>query len=241
MRRIPCALALFVAVSLTAGTAWSAATDEITEATSQGRAVFLVVTQGDARGTDRAMQIANEAHALAPATAVVQVDRAAPENRELIESLRAGSAPVPLILVMASNGIVAGGALLKDATPQNLVATIPTPKKAEMLLHLSNKMAVFVVVGNEHMVVERGQVYEACNQAMQTLERRAATITVDMADKAEKAWLTELNVTGQETSPVTIVFNAKGQKTQVFRQVMTAAQLVEAVNKKVACCPGGSC
>ena len=91
------------------------------------------------------------------------------------------------------------------------------------------------------MIEERGRVYEACNVAMRTLERKAATITVDMTNKAERAWLRELNITGRETSPVTVVFNAKGQKTHVFRAVMTAEQLVEAVHKKVACCPGGDC
>ncbi len=40
---------------------------------------------------------------------------------------------------------------------------------------------------------------------------------------------------------VTIVFNAKAQKTQVFRGKVTADQLVTAVTKKAPCCPGGSC
>ena len=91
------------------------------------------------------------------------------------------------------------------------------------------------------MVAERGAVFEACNQAMKTLERKATTVSVDMDDKAEKAWLKELRIGAKERVPVIIVFNAKGQKTQVFRCVPTAEQLVQAVNKKVECCPGGSC
>ena len=119
--------------------------------------------------------------------------------------------------------------------------TIPTPKKAEFLLDLSQKMAVIVVVSQKTMVEPRGAIFEACSEASRRLERKVTTVVVDMDDKAEQAWLKELGVGPREAAPVTVVFNAKGQKTQVFRAVMSADDLVEAVTKKVECCPGGSC
>jgi len=226
---------------LFAGSAAASTQSEITEATGAGKAVFLVVTQANARGTERAIQIAQQAHAMAPATAVVVLDRGAAENQDLVQRYRLLGAPVPLILVVASNGVAAGGALLKDATPEALVRTIPTPKKAEMLLHLANKLPVFVVVSRKTMVDQRSAVFEACSEAVRRLEGKAATVVVDMDDKAEKAWLKELNVGEREAAPVTIVFNAKAQKTKVFRKVMTADELIQAVQAKVSCCPGGSC
>jgi hypothetical protein len=241
MRQLARYLVLVLGLVLVAAPGWASTQTEIASATGQGKAVFLVVTQGNVRGTDSAVQIAKQAQALAPTSAVVVMDRGAAENQDLVQRLRVLGAPVPLILVMAPNGVVAGGALLKDATPQNLVALIPTPKKARMLLELSQKKAVFVVVSSKTMVEARGKVFEACTQAMQTLEHKAATVTVDADDKAERAFLKELNIQERETTPVVIVFNAKGQKTQVFRQVVTAEQLVQAVHKKVECCPGGSC
>jgi hypothetical protein len=223
------------------GLAWASAESSIADATSRGLAVFVVVTEAGARGTERAVEVANQAHVLAPRSAVVVVDRAVPENAALVQRLRVLGAPLPLVLVMASNGVVAGGALLKDATPQALVAAVPTPRKAQMLLHLSRGDAVFVTIGSEAMILQRGEVFEACNQAMRTLEGKAATVVVDLADEAEAAWLKELGVKADEKVPVTVVFNAKGQKTQVLRGTVTPDQLVQAVHKKVECCPGGKC
>lgn len=215
---------------------------EILAAKAEGKAVFLVVTQANVAGTERAVEIAKKAHALVPKSVVVVLDRGARENQDIVKRLRVLGAPVPLILVVAPNGIVAGGARLQDATPQNLVATIPTPKKGDLLLHQSKQKAVFVVVSDgKTMVDARGKIFEACTSAMEKLKKKAATIAVDVSDKAERAWLKELNIKAKETGPVTIVFNAKGQKTQVFRKVMTAEDLVKAVTKKVECCPGGSC
>lgn len=214
---------------------------EIAAATGAGKPVFLVVTQANARGTERAMQIAQQAQGMAPEAAVVVLDRGDEENQELVKRYGLLAAPVPLILVIASNGVVAGGALLRNATPEALVRTIPTPKKAEMLLHLSQKLPVFVVVSNKTMVEPRSAVYQACTEAVRRLEGKAATVVVDMDDKAEQAWLKELNIGEREALPVTIVYNAKAQKTKVFRKVMTADELVQAVRAKVSCCPGGSC
>ena len=218
-------LALGIALGVGGSLAWASAQGDIAAATGEGKAVFVVVTQAGAREPDRAMQIAGQAQAMAPSSTVVVLDRGVQENQELVKAFRLAGAPVPLILVVAHNGVVAGGALLKDATPQALVRLIPTPKKAQMLLAMTQGQAVFV----------------ACTEAMKRLERKAATVVVDVEDEAEAAWIKELNVSPKEEAPVTIVFNAKGQKTQVFRGAVSAEQLVQAVNKKVECCPGGSC
>ena len=232
---------LFLGVLLAPGAAWASAESEVAAAAGQGQSIFVVVTQGDARGTDRAIQIARGAQRLVPKSAVVLLDRGLAENRGLVERYRVLGAPVPLVLVVAPNGIVAGGALLKDATPEALARTVPTPKKAEMLAHFTRKLPVFVVVSGRTMVEQRGAIFEACTQAVQRLERKAATVVVDQEDEAEKAWRAELKVSPRETVPIVIVFNAKGEKTQVFRGAVTAEQLIQAALKKVECCPGGSC
>ena len=72
--------------------------------------------------------------------------------------------------------------------------TIPTPKKAEFLLNLSQKMAVIVVISKKTMVEPRGAIFEACSEASRRLERKVTTVVVDMDDKAEQAWLKELGV-----------------------------------------------
>lgn len=241
MLRVAIVVLLVGSVLLSGSLAWASTQGELSAAALEGKSVFLVVTQAGAAGTDRALQIARQAQGMAPSTAVVVLDRGAAENQELVKKYRLLGAPLPLILVVAPNGIVAGGALLKDATAQALVKTIPTPKKADLLLQVSQKMSVIVVISKKTMAEPRGAIFEACGEASRRLERKVTTIVVDMDDKAEKAWLKELNVGPREAAPVTVVFNAKGQKTQVFRAVMSADDLVKAVTKKVECCPGGSC
>lgn len=241
MIRASTLLLLLAGPLLPATSAWASAQSDIAEATRAGNSVFLVVTQTNTRGGERALQVAREAQARAPNTVVVVLDRGRAENQGLVRKYRLLGAPVPLILVVASNGIVAGGARLKDATPEVLVSIIPSPKKLEMLTHLSQKMPVFVVVSHKDMVTQRSAVFEACNKAMTQLKHKASTVVVDVDDKAEKRWLKELNIRPREKTPVTIIFNAKGQKTAVFRSAVTVEQLVKSARKKAACCPGGNC
>lgn len=242
MLRVVMVALILGTVSLSASLAWGSTQGELSAAALEGKTAFLVVTQGNAPGTDRALQLARQAQGMAPEkAAVVLMDRGAAENQKLVERYRLLGAPIPLVLVIAPNGVVAGGALLKDVTPELLVKTIPTPKKTEMLMGLHQKMAVIVVASKKTMVEPRSAIYEACSEATRRLERKVTTVILDMDDKAEKAWLKELGVGPREAMPVTVVFNPKGQKTQVFRKVMTADELVKAVTKKVECCPGGSC
>ena len=64
MRRVAIGALLALSVLIVTAPAWASTQSEITAATSQGKAVFLVVTQANARGTDRAIQIAQQAQAL---------------------------------------------------------------------------------------------------------------------------------------------------------------------------------
>ena len=240
MVRIGLGLLLICGLLLAGTSAWASAQTDIQAANSQGKAVFVVVTQAGAQGADTAMQIAQRAQTMAPNSAIVVLDRGIGENQVLVQQYRLLGAPVPLILVVASNGVVAGGALLKDLTPDKLVKLIPTPKKAEMLQYLTKGAPVIVVASREKMP-QRPPVVEACKQAWTQLEGKVATVFVDMDDRAEKAFLEELVVNPKELVPTTVVFNAKGQKTQVFRRAMTAKELVQAVLKKMPCCPGGDC
>jgi hypothetical protein len=170
----------------------------------------------------------------------VALDRGLPENRDLVEAYRVSAAPLPLILVVAGNGVVAGGALLADATPEALARLVPTPKKAEMLLHLTGQIPVFVVFSRASMAGQ-GPAFEACSEAVRTLDHKAATVVVDLDDEAEAAFAAEMNVAADAPAPVVVVYNAKAQKTGSFRGAVTAAQLVAAARKRASCCPGGSC
>ncbi len=205
--------------------------------------MFLVVTQQGARGTEKAMEVANAAREIEPSARVVTLDRSREENAELVKRFRVLGAPVPLILVLAPNGIVAGGALLKDATPEVIANLVPTPRKTDMLGALQAKRAVFLVFSHAKMP-NQGKAFDACGKAFAQLEptaTKAQVIAVDMNDKAESRFMTEMSVDLLATEPMIVVLNAAGQKTAVFRQGATVEQLVQAVTKKAECCPGGGC
>ncbi len=216
---------------------------ELGEALRAKQPVFLVVTQAGAQGTDRAVQIATKAKEMVPSARVVTLDRGAAVNADLVKKYRVLGAPVPLILVIAPNGIVAGGALLKDATPKVVANLVPTPKKTDMLGALEAKRAVFVVFSHAKMP-NQGKALERCSKAFTRLEQtptKAQVVAVDMNDKAEMKFMAEMGVDPLAVDPLVVVLNAKGQKTAAFRQGMSVEQLVEAATKKAECCPGGGC
>jgi hypothetical protein len=239
--RLAAVLALACVLAPSAPPAWASAQTDLASARAAGQSVFLVVTEAPTPGREAALALAARARALAPHTAVVALDRGLPENQDLVRSLRLLGAPVPVVLVVAPNGVVAGGALLKDATPEALVGLIPTPRKADVLMHLSRGTAVIVVVSRPAMADARSAVFEACNEAVRRLAGQGATVVLDLDDEAERRYVRELGVGEREAAPVVVVFNKKGQKTAVFRIAVTAPQLVEAVQKQAQCCPGGNC
>ena len=230
-------------VALVGGVAHASTQSELGEALQAKRPVFLVVTQSNARGTPQALDIAKKASALVPGSKVVTLDRAVEANAGLVKKYRVLGAPVPLVLVLAPNGIVAGGALLKDASPKKLAALVPTPKKTDMLGALEAKRAVILVFSHPKMA-DRSRILDVCGKAFTQMEQtrqKAQVIMVDTTDKAEGKFLAEMKVDPLATMPQVVVLNAKGEKTAVFREGVTVKQIVDAVNMKAPCCPGGSC
>ncbi|MFV1957882.1 MAG: hypothetical protein ACC662_00575 [Planctomycetota bacterium] len=229
-----------VAVLLAASApTWASTSTELGDALAQHQTVFLVVTQSNAKGTDQAKKIAEEARAKAAGTRVVVLDRALPENKPLVDKYRVLAAPVPLILVIAHNGVPAGGALLRDATPDALIRLIPTPKRAEFLLAVSQKKPVFLIVSRKSMPLQ-SEVFEAATQALDALQKKANIVTVDLDDKAEQKFVKSMKIDPKTKEPATFVYNASAEQTGFFRGAVQAGKLVEAAKKKAGgCCPSG--
>ena len=242
MARRGLGLLLIAGLLLVGQLAWASAQTEIQAATGEGKAVFIVLTQQGAQGFEQAKSIADQAHALAPKTAVVVLDRGLPENRELVRHYSLAYAPVPTIFVMASNGIIGAAARPQGLTPEKLVQLIPTPKKAQVLWHRAQKMPVIVIASHARMA-QQSAVFEAASAAVQKLRGKATTVTIDMVKEGEveKVFLQELRVNPKEAVPTVVVYNNKGQKTAVFRRMVTAEELARACLMKAPCCPDGDC
>ncbi|HNQ82143.1 MAG TPA: hypothetical protein PKM34_00790 [Bacteroidales bacterium] len=214
---------------------------DLEAANKNGNSVFLVVTDPNITGTDQALDIANKAKTSVTKSIVLQMNRSDAANTELVTKYRLAGAPLPLILVIASNGVVTAGYALAQATPELLVKAVPSAKKSEVLKALSDGKSVFIVVTGKSMA-EKTTIMNTCQQACVEMENNAKMIEISLDDPKEKQFLTELKVNMAAAEPTTYVINSKGQMTGTFTDDVNSTTLVASAKKVAAsgCCPSGS-
>lgn len=214
---------------------------DLDAANKNGNSVFLVVTDPNVTGTDKALEMANKAKSSTDKSIVLQMNRSDAANTELVTKYRLAGAPLPLVLVIASNGIVAAGYTLAQATPELLVKSVPSPKKADVMKALSEGKSVFIVVAGKSMA-EKTTIMNTCQQACVEMENNAKMIEISLDDTKESSFLTELKVDKTAKEPTTYVINSKGQVTGTFTDDVNSTTLVASAKKVAAsgCCPPGS-
>lgn len=236
-------LVIFTIMLLTSLNIFAITTQEAIEsANKSGLAVFLVITDLGNANTQKAMDIANQAHSKIVKSEVVQMNRSDAANKELVTKYGVSNAPLPLILVIASNGVVTGGYPIYQATADLLVNLVPSPVKSDVLKALSNGKSVFLVVSSKSMK-EKDNVMNTCQQACIEMDNNTKLIGLDLDDQKEKAFIAELKIDPTITSPQTFVINSKGQITGTFNDDVTTTTLVATAKKLPAakgCCPSGS-
>ncbi len=215
---------------------------KIENANKTGKAVFLVVTDSGVVNTTKAVNTAQQAQKLHPKSAVIKMNRSDTTNKELVIKYRLAGAPLPLILVIASNRFVTGGYLVNQATPERLVALIPSPKKADVIEAMSKGKSVFLVVSKKSMLKKKG-IISKCQLACAEMKNKAKVIEIDLDDTMEKQFLNELRINPSTAQPQIYVINAKGQLTGILSSVVDIKTLVATATKIVSgggCCPTGS-
>lgn len=223
-----------------AGTTWATVETDLRRAATEGRPVFLVVTQGNARGLELARRVASEAQQIVPGSLVAELDRGDPAHAAVVAQHRLASAPVPLILVIASNGVAAGGAKPDQITAGRLARMVPSPGKAALLKALSEGKPAFVVFARPSMPGRAGAL-AACREAALALKGVAALVQVSLDDPAEAGFVAELQVDPKAADAITVVVNAKGQRASSFLGVPAAKTLADATVAKAGGCAPGSC
>jgi hypothetical protein len=240
MKRVPLVLAAVVALSVAGVAARAGVREDLAAAAAAGHPAFLVVTEAGARGTDRAVSLASGAAAIVPGSVVVEMDRADPANAEVVARYQLKVVPVPLVLVIAGNGVAAGGAKPHLVTAAQLARMVPTKAKAEHLKVVSDGLPDFVVFARA-ATPGRAEALAACRDAVARLKGKAGAVVVDLDDAAEIPFAEEMRLDPKAAKPWVLVFNAKGQRTATLEGVPEAAALVEASAKvpSSGCCPGG--
>ena len=232
-----------LAVALLIGmpsTTWASTETALAAATAGGHSVFLVVTEGNASEVDLARQVASDAQRLAPGTSILEMNRADPANAPVVKRYRLQSVPVPLILVIASNGVAAGGARPQQVTAARLAAMIPSPAKASFLKALDEKKAAFLVFARESMP-GRAATLQVAGDAVTALKGAASVVSVDLDSKQEAGFVAEMKQDPKSQAPVVAVYNAKGQPTSTLSGTPGIEVLVAAATREVksSCGPGG--
>ena len=210
---------------------------DLDSAAKAGKVAFIVVTDQGTAGTDLATAMAKQAVKQVRKSVLVTLDRSDPANASLVAKYRLAGAPVPLMLVAARNGVLAGGLPAAQATADLLVKLVPSPKKAEILQVLQTGKAVFISVSRKGMATQPGAM-SACAMACGKMQNQSATVQIDMDDPAEADFLTQMKVNRASTEPITLVINAQGQVTGTYTGAADVANLVQAATKRVGgCCP----
>jgi hypothetical protein len=214
---------------------------DIEKANKKGQVVFLVVTEKGNTQNQTAIDLAKNAQKSFAKSAVLELDRSNTANSELIKKYRLAGAPIPLVLVIATNGYVAGGLPSQSLTTDEIINMIPTQKEESVIQAMNEGQSVFVVFSKKSDSQNKKQI-DACQSACSSMGNKAKTINVDIDDKNEKSFIAKFKIDNNASFPITYVINAQGQVASTFNGITEAKNLISAAQKKVSsgCCPPGS-
>lgn len=210
---------------------------DLDDAARHKKVAFVLVSEPSSTGTPEIRSVVLETLKRVKKSVLVELDRTAHENTTLVARLGVAGAPAPLILVVAPNGAVAAGFGAANATVEALVAAVPSPKQADALKALQDGKSVFLVVSPKG-AANRDDVSAACTRACADIAQGGVVLEIDMDDKEEDVFLTQLKVDRSATAPVILVVNSQGQITGSFMGTAAVPVLVETATKKLGgCCP----
>jgi hypothetical protein len=241
MKRILCVLFACLPLLAAPPRVWASTDTALAAATAAGHPVFLIVTDGGAVGLDAARRVVSDAQKLVPGASILEMNRADAANEAVVGRYRLATVPVPLILVIAPNGVAAGGARPDSVTAERLAGMVPSPAKAAFLKALDEGKATFLVFARSSMP-DLPATTKAAEDAAASLKGAAVLVQVDLDSAKEAPFAAEMKQDVKATTPVTIVYNAKGRATETLRGVPTAATLAAAATKiPTSTCKPGEC
>lgn len=231
---------LLLALGVLAPLAQASPQQDLDSAARQKKVAFILVTDQGATGVDQARDMIQQAMRQVKKSVLVEMDRSSPGNADLVAKFRLAGSPVPLILVTARDGVLAGGLVAGQATSAKLVEMVPSPKKTEALQAIQSGKAVLLSVSRKGMAKQSG-AKAACAAACGQLADKCVTVQIDMDDPQEAGFLAAMKVNLASTEPVILVINAQGQVTGTYAGAADVATLVQATTKKAGGCAPGAC
>ena len=175
--------------------AFASTSEQIESAVSVGNVSFVLVIEPGAAEIDRAKQMIQNAMTKIPGSVLIESNRTDAANSSFVDKYKLAAAPVPLILVFASNGVLSGGNLASNLTAEKIVAMVPSPKKAEVLKAIQTGQAAYVTASRPGMT-SKTAVVKGCAAACVQMQGKCVAIDVNMDDPAEMGFLKQLKVDG---------------------------------------------
>jgi hypothetical protein len=203
----------------------SSTASELQKAKDAGRIAFVLVTDpetGDAKETE---DLIRGVMKQTGKSTLVRLDRAAPENAPLVSRYRLSTAPIPLVLVYTSTGVIAGGAPAKGLTPERLAFMVPTPTEEAVISALQSGRPVLVLASRDN----DAKALKACETAGERSKGKIAVVRVNTGSKTDRKFLDKLRIDPEATEPTIAAINSQGQLTGMFPGTTDAG-----------CCPGGA-
>lgn len=213
---------------------------DLDRAKRDGKAVFVVVTGTGSMDTEKANEIAKGAVTIYKNAVIAQMNRDDAANAQLVDAWRLSGAPVPLILVLSTKGLLSGGFVLNEATADKIAALVPTPKMEEVYTAIGLSKPS-IVVFTKKSFADRNEVIKNAQVAVIVLNEEAVFVEVDMDDPDETNFINQINIDKPKNASITVVINKQGQVVETSTTVTEVEKLVTAAKAPVkkACSPGG--
>ncbi len=165
-----------------------------------------------------------------------------PAQRDLVKKYGVSRAPMPLVLAVAPNGAVTT-AIMHPIDEKKLAEAIVSSASADCLKGIQDGKIVFVCVNRQRTKAEQS-AFEGVYQfvADDNYSKATQIVRVDPSDPQEGAFLKQLKIDPQTTSPVTVMVAPSGGMLGKYEGPTTKAEFVKTLTaSKSSCCPGGKC
>lgn len=240
MRRL-LTIAAVLCLTLAVVPADASVMEEIKTHNNNGKTVFVVLTDSKAQGLDTARRVAKAAQERVAKSEIVVLNRDDIANRAAVAQYRVAGAPVPLVLVVASNGLPVGAAKpMAPGASERLVGLVPSPAKAKYLKILSQRQVAMVVFSRRTME-EQSPLFEQITAFGRMPKIGTGTVLVNLDDNAEAAWIKQWKMDPKTIKrPLLIFVNPKGQVIGQLEGAPSAQKMQEMASKKADGCGCGN-
>jgi len=203
------------------------------EASGAGKHLYLFFYSEDNEAT-REVRKSFEA-TLAKLTDVAQyvaLNKDAPEEKALVAKYRLEAAPMPLILVVAPNGVITQACIGRYLSEEDLRAGIASPAQQKVLKALQDKKLVLVCAYDKTVPAD-GPAMKGINEFRADARYAALTevVRVDPTDAAEAGFMGQLGIDPKDASSraVTLVLAPPRSLLKRFNGVVTKDGLLGAL------------